>query len=43
MALKSAILGARFSAYWRQRVGALILRLPPHESWLYVDDLVAVL
>ena len=39
--------GARFSAYWWQRVGALLLRLlhrimasEPHKAWLYVDDLL---
>ena len=42
--------GARFSAYWWQRLGALLLRLAhsllaqqPHRAWLYVDDLLAAL
>ena len=42
--------GARFSAYWWQWVGALILRILhhllaswPHKAWLYVDDLLAAL
>ena len=42
--------GARFSAYWWQRLGALILRIlhrllrsQPHRAWLYVDDLLAML
>ena len=42
--------GARFSAYWWQRTGALILRCihallcnHPHRAWLYVDDLLALL
>ena len=42
--------GARFSAYWWQRVGALLLRLlhrllasEPHKAWLYVDDLLLAL
>ena len=42
--------GARFSAYWWQRVGALLLRLlhhvlahEPHKAWLYVDDLLLCL
>ena len=40
--------GARFSAYWWQRVGGILLRLlhgflaaQPHRLWLYVDDLLA--
>ena len=39
--------GAKFSAYWWQRVGGLLLRimralLAPfsHKAWLYVDDLL---
>ena len=42
--------GAKFSAYWWQRVGGLITRLAhhmlssqPHRAWLYVDDLLAAL
>ena len=42
--------GARFSAYWWQRLGALLLRIAhnllsqqPHRAWLYVDDLLAAL
>ena len=41
--------GARFSAYWWQRLGALLLRVAhqlaqqPHRAWLYVDDLLAAL
>ncbi|CAE7730100.1 unnamed protein product, partial [Symbiodinium sp. KB8] len=42
--------GARFSAYWWQRTGGLILRSMhallgryPHKAWLYVDDLLCVL
>ena len=42
--------GARFSAYWWQRLGALLLRIArqilaqqPRRAWLYVDDLLAVL
>ena len=42
--------GARFSAYWWQRLGALLLRIAhqllaqqPHKAWLYVDDLLAAL
>ena len=42
--------GARFSAYWWQRTGGLILRCihallcnHPHRAWLYVDDLLALL
>ena len=42
--------GARFSAYWWQRTGALLLRLlhgvlssHPHRAWLFVDDLLAAL
>ena len=42
--------GARFSAYWWQRVGAFLLRqihhlltVMPHKAWLYVDDLLAAL
>ena len=42
--------GAKFSAYWWQRVGGLITRLvhhmlasQPHRAWLYVDDLLAAL
>ena len=42
--------GAKFSAYWWQRVGGVIMRiahhalaLAPHKAWLYVDDLLAAL
>ena len=42
--------GARFSAYWWQRTGSLVLRCihallcsHPHKEWLYVDDLLALL
>ena len=42
--------GAKFSAYWWQRVGALLLRIMhallarfAHKAWLYVDDLLAML
>ena len=43
--------GARFSAYWWQRTGSLILRCimhallcnHAHRAWLYVDDLLALL
>ena len=42
--------GARFSAYWWQRTGGLILRCLhallgryPHKAWLYVDDLLCML
>ena len=42
--------GARFSAYWWQRVGAFLLRQihhllshTPHKAWLYVDDLLTAL
>ena len=42
--------GARFSAYWWQRTGSLILRCMhallcdhAHRAWLYVDDLLALL
>ena len=42
--------GAKFSAYWWQRVGGLITRILhaslaqfPHRAWLYVDDLLAAL
>ena len=42
--------GARCSAYWWQRLGALLLRIAhqllaqqPHKAWLYVDDLLAAL
>ncbi|CAE7274006.1 hypothetical protein AK812_SmicGene39418 [Symbiodinium microadriaticum] len=42
--------GARFSAYWWQRTGGLILRCMhallgryPHKAWLYVDDLLCML
>ena len=42
--------GAKFSAYWWQKVGGLITRLlhafladRPHRAWLYVDDLLATL
>ncbi|CAE7197288.1 unnamed protein product [Symbiodinium sp. KB8] len=41
--------GARFSAYWWQRTGSLILRSlhallcqHPHKAWLYVDDILAM-
>ena len=40
--------GARFSAYWWQRLGGVLVRLlhgfmaaQPHRLWLYVDDLLA--
>ena len=40
---------ARFSAYWWQRTGSLILRCihallcdHPHKAWLYVDDILAL-
>ena len=41
--------GAKFSAYWWQRLGALLsllhglLRTTPHRLWLYVDDLLILL
>ena len=42
--------GAKFSAYWWQRLGALLTRLlrgilsnAPHRAWLYVDDLLLLL
>ena len=42
--------GAKFSAYWWQRLGALLTRLThkflafaPHKAWLYVDDLLSAL
>ena len=42
--------GAKFSAYWWQRVGAQITRIMhallsmhSHKAWLYVDDLLAML
>ena len=42
--------GAKFSAYWWSRLGALITRIAhellapfPHRMWLYVDDLLALL
>ena len=42
--------GARFSAYWWQRTGSLILRClhallckHQHRAWLYVDDLLLLL
>ena len=42
--------GARFSAYWWQRVGAFLMRqihsllsFMPHKAWLYVDDSLAAL
>ena len=42
--------GAKFSAYWWQRLGALLsrllrglLRAAPHRLWLYVDDLLVLL
>ena len=42
--------GARFSAYWWQRVGAFLMRhihsllsFMPHKAWLYVDDILAAL
>ena len=41
--------GAKFSAYWWSRLGALITRVAhellapfPHRVWLYVDDLLAL-
>ena len=41
--------GARFSAYWWQRTGSLILRClhallcdHPHKAWLHVDDILAL-
>ena len=45
-AYRVAHFGARFSAYWWSRLGALLLRLlhqflgAPHKAWLYVDDLM---
>ena len=42
--------GARFSAYWWQRLGAMLLRIThallskhAHRAWIYVDDLLALL
>ena len=42
--------GAKFSAYWWQRVGGQLLRIAHallqqhgHKAWLYVDDLLAML
>ena len=42
--------GAKFSAYRRQRLGALLTRIThnaladaPHKAWLYVDDLLLLL
>ena len=42
--------GAKFSAYWWARLGALLTRAAhsllgdqPHRMWLYVDDLLALL
>ena len=42
--------GAKFSAYWWQRIGGQLLRIlrnllkrAPHRAWLYVDDLLALL
>ena len=42
--------GAKFSAYWWQRVGGQLLRIAhallqqhSHKAWLYVDDLLAML
>ena len=41
--------GARFSAWWWQRLGGQILRLlhhflhSPHRGWIYVDDLLLML
>ena len=42
--------GAKFSAYWWARLGALLTRTAhallgdqPHRMWLYVDDLLALL
>ena len=42
--------GAKFSAYWWQRVGSQIMRIfhallstRSHKAWLYVDDLLAML
>ena len=42
--------GARFLAYWWQRVGAFLMRqlhtppsFMPHKAWLYVDDILAAL
>ena len=42
--------GAKFSAYWWQRVGGQLLRIAHallqqhgHNAWLYVDDLLAML
>ena len=50
MEMRRLPLGAKFSAYWWQRVGGLITRLlhafladRPHRAWLYVDDLLAAL
>ena len=42
--------GAKFSAYWWSRLGAMLTRIAhallgdaPHRMWLYVDDLLALL
>ena len=41
--------GARFSAWWWQRLGGLLLRLlhqflhAPHKGWIYVDDILLLL
>ena len=42
--------GGRFSAYWWQRLAAVLLRLAhalldwaPHRAWLYVDDFLGQL
>ena len=42
--------GARFSAYWWQRLGAMLLRIVhallgkhARRAWIYVDDLLALL
>ena len=42
--------GAKFSAYWWQRLGGMLLRIAhallarySHKAWLYVDDLLAVM
>ena len=42
--------GARFSAYWWQRLGAMLLRIVhallgkhAHRAWIYVDDLLVLL
>ena len=42
--------GAKFSAYWWQRLGAMLLRIThallgkhSHRAWIYVDDLLALL